>query len=54
MGKTKNDKELKPKEASEKNMLDDLESFIEKRKLQNDALKKLIPKNGEKQNNQDK
>jgi hypothetical protein len=46
MGKIKPEKTLKPKKASDKNVLDDLDKFIEKRKLQNEALKKLISENG--------
>lgn len=49
MGNSK--KETKPQERlhSEKDDLEDLDLFIEKRKTQNKALKKLIPENDKKQ-----
>jgi hypothetical protein len=49
MGKTKKEKERKMNHVPEDNELDNLDSFIEKRMIQNKALKKLIPENEKKQ-----
>jgi len=54
MEELKNEKELTKKLVPDDEEFDDLDSFIEKRKIQNEALKKLIPENGKKQNIQEK
>jgi len=54
MENSKNDSKSHESPLNENEDLEDLDLFIKKRKIQNEALKKLIPENGKKKKRQGK
>lgn len=54
MENSKNEMKSDERSLSKNEDLEDLDLFIEKRKIQNEALKKLIPEKEKKQKNKDK